>query len=88
MGRASILTVLIAIALAISALRGMRRRPALLRALLDEFVWLGGRDSNPDRMVQSHVSYRWTTSQCGRRSVANASRRRQILDLLPHWPRT
>ena len=26
-------------------------------------VWLGGRDSNPDTMVQSHVSYRWTTSQ-------------------------
>ena len=25
--------------------------------------WLGGRDSNPDTMVQSHVSYRWTTSQ-------------------------
>ena len=28
-------------------------------------VWLGGRDSNPDTVVQSHVSYRWTTSQCG-----------------------
>src|SRR5262249_49401875 len=31
-----------------------------------EFVrdyWLGGRDSNPDTVVQSHVSYRWTTSQ-------------------------
>src|SRR5437773_6075924 len=27
-------------------------------------VWLGGRDSNPDNVVQSHVSYRWTTSQC------------------------
>src|SRR5205814_4055455 len=27
-------------------------------------VWLGGRDSNPDTVVQSHVSYRWTTSQC------------------------
>ena len=26
-------------------------------------IWLGGRDSNPDTMVQSHVSYRWTTSQ-------------------------
>ena len=26
--------------------------------------WLGGRDSNPDSMVQSHVSYRWTTAQC------------------------
>src|SRR2546425_11396257 len=27
-------------------------------------TWLGGRDSNPDTVVQSHVSYRWTTSQC------------------------
>jgi hypothetical protein len=27
-------------------------------------VWLGGRDLNPDTVVQSHVSYRWTTSQC------------------------
>ena len=27
--------------------------------------WLGGRDSNPDTVVQSHVSYRWTTSQQG-----------------------
>jgi hypothetical protein len=26
-------------------------------------AWLGGRDSNPDNVVQSHVSYRWTTSQ-------------------------
>ena len=26
-------------------------------------IWLGGRDSNPDNVVQSHVSYRWTTSQ-------------------------
>ena len=25
--------------------------------------WLGDRDSNPDSMVQSHVSYRWTISQ-------------------------
>ena len=34
-------------------------------------VWLGGRDLNPDTVVQSHVSYRWTTSQytaSGRRS--------------------
>ena len=23
-----------------------------------DFVWLGGRDSNPDNVVQSHVSYR------------------------------
>jgi len=28
-------------------------------------TWLGGRDSNPDTVVQSHVSYRWTTSQDG-----------------------
>ena len=28
-------------------------------------MWLGGRDSNPDTVVQSHVSYRWTTSQHG-----------------------
>jgi hypothetical protein len=27
--------------------------------------WLGGRDSNPDTVVQSHVSYRWTTSHQG-----------------------
>ncbi len=31
--------------------------------------WLGGRDSNPDTMVQSHVSYRWTTSQYQRRAL-------------------
>jgi hypothetical protein len=23
-----------------------------------KFLWLGGRDSNPDNVVQSHVSYR------------------------------
>ena len=27
--------------------------------------WLGGRDSNPDNMLQRHASYRWTTSQSG-----------------------
>jgi hypothetical protein len=27
-------------------------------------TWLGGRDSNPDNMLQRHASYRWTTSQC------------------------
>ena len=26
-------------------------------------IWLGGRDSNPDNMLQRHASYRWTTSQ-------------------------
>lgn len=25
--------------------------------------WLGSQDSNLDNMIQSHVSYRWTTSQ-------------------------
>src|SRR5262245_5833397 len=40
-------------------------------------VWLGGRDSNPDSMVQSHVSYRWTTSQWrGTGSLSNG--RRQV----------
>ena len=32
--------------------------------LADLKNWLGGRDLNPDTVVQSHVSYRWTTSQC------------------------
>jgi hypothetical protein len=32
-------------------------------------AWLGGRDSNPDTVVQSHVSYRWTTSQCSLRAA-------------------
>ena len=27
--------------------------------------WLGGRDSNPDNVLQRHASYRWTTSQSG-----------------------
>ena len=27
-------------------------------------VWLGGRDSNPDNLLQRQMSYRWTTSQC------------------------
>src|SRR3989454_8641289 len=34
--------------------------------------WLGGRDSNPDNVVQSHVSYRWTTSQHQSRLSAGA----------------
>ena len=29
-------------------------------------VWLGRRDSNPDKQSQSLLSYRWTTSQQGR----------------------
>ena len=28
-----------------------------------KFVWLGGRDSNPDSQIQSLESYHWTTSQ-------------------------
>jgi hypothetical protein len=28
--------------------------------------WLGGRDSNPDNLLQRQMSYRWTTSQCRR----------------------
>ena len=28
-----------------------------------EIVWLGGRDSNPDNLLQRQMSYRWTTSQ-------------------------
>ena len=28
--------------------------------------WLGGRDSNPDNLLQRQMSYRWTTSQCQR----------------------
>ena len=26
--------------------------------VVEGIVWLGGRDSNPDNVVQSHVSYR------------------------------
>src|SRR5438477_7027512 len=37
----------------------------LLRKIAEIRLWLGGRDSNPDTVVQSHVSYRWTTSQSG-----------------------
>jgi hypothetical protein len=43
--------------------------------LLERFEepWLGGRDSNPDTVVQSHVSYRWTTSQYGREPLSRNS---------------
>ena len=34
--------------------------------------WLGGRDSNPDRQIQSLQSYRWTTSQQGKAGAAKA----------------
>jgi hypothetical protein len=30
----------------------------LLRKDATIWIWLGGRDSNPDNVVQSHVSYR------------------------------
>ena len=40
--------------------------------------WLGGRDSNPDTVVQSHVSYRWTTSQYR----GGAADRRETLSIL------
>src|SRR5437899_4877753 len=39
--------------------------PLVMAQLSGCLDWLGGRDSNPDSMVQSHVSYRWTTSQRG-----------------------
>ena len=42
---------------------GDGRRPREKVEALERVNWLGGRDSNPDTMVQSHVSYRWTTSQ-------------------------
>src|SRR5205814_2477167 len=45
-------------------------------------VWLGGRDSNPDTVVQSHVSYRWTTSQCQSRTV---ERRELAIIANPNW---
>ena len=32
--------------------------------------WLGGRDSNPDNLLQRQMSYRWTTSQCRTRAMA------------------
>jgi hypothetical protein len=39
---------------------GLERRNLLRRIALESFEenWLGGRDSNPDNVVQSHVSYR------------------------------
>src|SRR3954468_6040570 len=36
-----------------------------LLPIMDLTIWLGGRDSNPDNMLQRHASYRWTTSQSG-----------------------
>ena len=34
-------------------------------------IWLGSRDSNPDSMIQSHVSCHWTTSQHGLPIIIN-----------------
>ena len=49
----------------ISGTQDQRSKNATTSADEQELVnWLGGRDSNPDTVVQSHVSYRWTTSQC------------------------
>src|SRR5215470_927922 len=51
------------------AQKGLWRSEAVLVVASEVIVgedlkyWLGGRDSNPDTVVQSHVSYRWTTSQ-------------------------
>src|SRR5216683_516333 len=39
------------------------KRARLLRKNAKIANWLGGRDSNPDNMLQRHASYRWTTSQ-------------------------
>ena len=36
--------------------------------------WLGGRDSNPDRQIQSLQSYRWTTSQHFRKELPKRSK--------------
>ena len=44
-----------------------QRLAELLRKNAKIENWLGGRDSNPDTVVQSHVSYRWTTSHQPRR---------------------
>ena len=41
-----------------------RQRKSLVLGKRTNFEnWLGGRDSNPDRQIQSLQSYRWTTSQ-------------------------
>jgi hypothetical protein len=50
--------------------------------------WLGGRDSNPDRQIQSLQSYRWTTSQQRkarrqRQGVCNTARRSLSIELFP-----
>src|SRR5438477_10335841 len=54
----------------------------LLRKIAEIRLWLGGRESNPDTVVQSHVSYRWTTSQCQSRTV---ERRELAIIANPNW---
>ena len=38
-------------------------RPRSEVEVLERDSWLGGRDSNPDNLLQRQMSYRWTTSQ-------------------------
>jgi hypothetical protein len=52
--------------------------------------WLGGRDSNPDRQIQSLQSYRWTTSQQHkeepqRQRVFSTARRTKSIGSLVHF---
>ena len=50
-----------------------RRLPRKTEVESAEVVsWLGGRDSNPDNLLQRQMSYRWTTSQHGRGRVNRA----------------
>jgi hypothetical protein len=45
-------------------LRSSDRKQKLSRVMIWSEEWLGGRDSNPDNLLQRQMSYRWTTSQC------------------------
>src|SRR5262249_32739651 len=66
-----------------TVIRADRATPSVV--VVKGVCWLGGRDSNPDTVVQSHVSYRWTTSQyrlrrarrCEPPSIANPKLDRQ-----------
>jgi hypothetical protein len=42
---------------------------------------LGRRDSNPDSVIQSHESYRWTTSQSGHGAVLKMSEYHRVNSL-------
>ena len=45
--------------------RGLKCSNSLQQKTCESRVfWLGGRDSNPDNLLQRQMSYRWTTSQC------------------------